>query len=169
MTTSADDLMEGRFAVVDGVTYQVDVWRRDELSVWRGANDISGSWKPDMSRSPVIEKVPCSQASRIFAVRVFARWGDVGVRVVRRPRGQATAFYIPSDLATCGPEDWPTAARSRTPPRPGMSSLKSHGSDPDDEFAGDVWPGQLTDIRRTEYDLTRDEDGNLRYVGGLFV
>lgn len=169
MTTDNSGLMQGKFAVIDGVTYSVSIWRDDELSVWRGANDRSGAWRPDTSRRPVVEPVPCARASRIFSVAVFARWGDVGVSVVRRPDGRATAFYLPSQLRSSGPQDWPAPVSSRTPPRPGMSSLKSHGSDPDDEFAGDVDVDELTDIRRTEYDLTRDEDGNLTsYYGGVF-
>lgn len=163
MTGFRSDIRDGTFAVIDGVTYQVSLWRVDRMVVWRGANDLSGTWQPDLSREPVTEKVPYAAASRIFGVRTFARWGDVGVRIaqVRHDTSTATAFYIVSDLKYRGPQDWPAPVSSRTPPRPGMSSLKSHGSDPDDEFAGEVSLDELTDIRSTEVELARDGDGNL--------
>ncbi|WP_235533941.1 hypothetical protein [Sanguibacter sp. Leaf3] len=170
MTKSRSVVRDGAFAVIGGVTYKVNLWQLDEMTVWRGANDLSGTWQPDLSRTPQIEKMPCSAASRIFAVRTFAKWGDVGVRIaqVRYDQNKATAFYIVGDLTYCGPQDWPKPVSSRTPPRPGMSSLKSHGSDPDDEFAGDVCLEELTDIRSTEVEIGRDEDGNL-LPGGRFT
>lgn len=48
-----------------------------------------------------------------------------------------------------------------TAPRPGMSSLKSHGSDPEGEYAGEVGLDELTDVRSTEVEIERDENGNL--------
>lgn len=170
MTAVRNDIRDGAFAVIDGVTYQVRLWKLDVMDLWRGANDLSGTWQPDLSRTPVMEKVACSAASRIFAVRTFAKWGEVGVRIaqVRHDQNKATAFYIARDLAICGPQDWPAPVSSRTPPRPGMSSLKSHGSDPDDEFAGDVCLDELTDVRSTEVEISRDADGNL-LPGGRFT
>lgn len=149
--------------MIHRVTYKVKVGRLDTLRVWRGANDLSGRWRPDLSDHPVVEELACAMASRIFGVRTFARWGDVGVRIanVRHERNKATAFYIADDLKYFGPSDWPTPMVSLTPPRPGMSSLKSHGSDPDGEYAGDVRLDELTDVRSTEVEIERDENGNL--------
>lgn len=82
MSAIRSDIRDGLFAVIHRVTYQVDVERLDTLGVWRGANDLSGRWRPDLSDRPVIDELPCSTASRIFGVRTFAKWGDVGVRIV---------------------------------------------------------------------------------------
>lgn len=171
MVTSNDVLRDGCFAVIGGVTYQVQIHRLETLRVHRGANDLSGAWRPDLSPDPVVDEVPCAAASRIFGVRTFAKWRGVGVRIaqVRHARGRATAFYLPIDLEVCGPQDWPRPVRSRTPPHGGLGSLKSHGNDPDDEFAGDVQLKLLTDIRQTEVDLPRDEDGNLLRAPGLQI
>lgn len=135
----------------------------------RGAHDGSGAWQPDLSPDAVVERVPCAEASQVFGVRVFAVWRGVGVRIsgVDHATGRATAWYLPGDLAARGPADWPRPVRSPAPPHGGMGSLKSHGSDPDDEFAGQVRIRLLTDIRQTRVELPQDADGNLVRVPSL--
>lgn len=159
---TSDPLMEGHFATLDDVTYQVRVVSPEALLVHRGAHDRSGAWQPDLSSDPVVERVPCAQASAVFGVRTFAVWRGVGMRItgVDHARGTATAWFIPRDLAAYGPSDWPRPLALRTPPHGGMSSLKSHGSDADDEFAGEVRIRLLTDIRQTRIDFPL-EDGTL--------
>jgi hypothetical protein len=160
---TSNPLMEGGFATLGAVTYQVRVLGCDELLVHRDAHDRSGSWQPDLSPDPVLERVPCAEASQIFGVRTFAVWRGVGMRItgVDHARGKATAWFIPNDLAVYGPPDWPRPLGFRTPPHGGMSSLRSHGSDADNEFAGDVRIRLLTDIRQTRVDFPRDADGDL--------
>lgn len=172
MTSAAHEIRPGCFAVINGITYQVNFSHRDStMSVLLDANDSSGTWMPDLAYRPAYEMMPMTAASRLFGVRTFAKWGDVGVRIVQADHrlGKATAFYVPTDLVVSGPKDWPAPRRSSVPPRDGMSTLKSHGSDPDDEFAGDVPFDQLTDIRQTEVELPRGEDGDLRTRPGLFI
>jgi hypothetical protein len=163
MELTCDPLMEGHFATLDAVTYQVRVASREVLLVHRGAHDRSGAWQPDLSPDPEVERVPCAEASEVFGVRVFAVWRGVGMRItgVDHARGRATAWFIPNDLAVYGPPDWPRPLGVRTPPHGGMSSLRSHGSDADNEFAGEVRIRLLTDIRQTRVDLPLDADGNL--------
>jgi hypothetical protein len=160
---TSDPLMEGRFATIDGVTYQVRVASREVLLVHQGAHDRSGAWQPDLSPDPVVEQVPCAAASQVFGVRTFAVWRGVGMRItgVDHARGKATAWFIPNDLAVHGPPDWPRPVGLRTPPHGGMSSLRSHGSDADNEFAGEVRIRLLTDIRQTRVDMPLDADGRL--------
>lgn len=172
MVTPAHEIRPGCFAVIDGITYQVNFSHRDNtMSVLLDANDSSGIWMPDLAYRPEYEIMPMTAASRLFGIRTFAKWGDVGVRIVNAKHrlGKATAFYVPTDLQNRGPEDWPAPRHSSIPPRDGMSTLKSHGSDPDDEFAGDVPFEQLTDIRQTEIVFPLGENGDLRARPSLFI
>jgi hypothetical protein len=163
MELTCDPLMEGHFATLGAVTYQVRVASREVLLVHRGAHDRSGAWQPDLSPDPEVERVSCAEASDIFGVRVFAVWRGVGMRItgVDHVRDKATAWYIPNDLAVYGPPDWPRPLGLRTPPHGGMSPLRSHGSDADNEFAGEVRIRLLTDVRQTRVDMPRDADGYL--------
>lgn len=161
-------LMVGTFAVIDGVTYKVTVLDAETLRVFTDANDRSGTWQPDRSRWPVKEDRACGDASRIYGVRVFAKWRGVGVRVTRihynraeYPEGQVDVFYTPIDLEVYGPRDWPRPVRSRVPPHDGLRSTRVVGSDPPDEFAGGTSLDELTDIRQTEVAFPRGEHGNL--------
>lgn len=172
MTAAAEPIRTGYFAVLGGVTYKVNFSLRDStMTVLLDANDSSGKWMPDISPRPAFEVIPLSDASRLFGVRTFARWREVGVRVIEADHrvGTATAFYVPSDLERRGPRDWPSPRRSSMPPHDGMCALHAQGSGVEDQFAGVVPFDQLTDVRQTEIDLALDRDGDLAMRPSLLV